>query len=575
MEIYLVNQDKLMITESLFVKDAVLKQAVDTAPVEAGLTSNREMTGFYKDYRGVEVLGVSTVIPSLKWVLLVEVSRDEALAPVTHMLTNTLIMVIVFVILVALLFMVFLKEIIRPLHAVSGAVKEITRGNFNVVIPVTGGDEIGMLCESFNTMSRNLKNRINDYQRLTRVLDATSDFVGIADLDGKALYLNTAARKMLDIEAGINTDFHISGIHSQWANTLLPKEGVSFAIQNGVWEGETTFLARNGREITVSQVIIAHKDSNGAVHYLSTIARDITERRYAEELSRKSENKYRTLLESLPQKIFYKDTQSTYVTCNENYARDLKIQPDEIEGKTDYDFYPEELAEKYRADDRRVMASGQIEEFEEKYIIDGHEMIVRMVKTPIKDDEGKVTGILGIFWDITEFKQATVERQKLEEQVYHMQKLDSIGTLAGGIAHDFNNILALIMGYGSLLEKEMEKDSPLKSYVQKILESAERAAHLTQGLLTFSRKHQASNQAPTSVNEIIRIMEDFMRRIVHENISLKTALTDRDCVIMANANLIEQALMNIVTNAIHAMPNGGSLTISTDVVVYDNECENV
>ncbi len=125
------------------------------------------------------------------------------------------------------------------------------------------------------------------------------------------------------------------------------------------------------------------------------------ERKKATEALRASESKYRTLLEDLPEKIFLKDTNSVYVSCNENYARDFKIKAEEIVGKTDYDFYPSQLAEKYRADDRRIMKSGKTEDINEKYIQNGRELIVHTVKTPVRDKEGNVTGILGIFWDIT------------------------------------------------------------------------------------------------------------------------------------------------------------------------------
>jgi len=117
-----------------------------------------------------------------------------------------------------------------------------------------------------------------------------------------------------------------------------------------------------------------------------------------EEALEKSESKYRTLLENLPQKIFLKDVSSVYVSCNENYAKDLKIKSEEITGKTDYDFYPKELAEKYRADDKKIIQSGETEDIEEKYIQDGKEVIVHTVKIPVKDQQGSVIGTLGIFW---------------------------------------------------------------------------------------------------------------------------------------------------------------------------------
>jgi PAS domain S-box-containing protein len=139
-----------------------------------------------------------------------------------------------------------------------------------------------------------------------------------------------------------------------------------------------------------------------------------------EETLRERENYYATLVENLPQKIFLKDKNSVYLSCNENYSRDLKIRPDEITGKTDYDFYPKELAKKYQADDKRIMESGKTEDIEERYIQDGKEVIVHTVKTPIKDKKCKTIGILGIFWDITERKHVEDDLRKYREQLEEM-----------------------------------------------------------------------------------------------------------------------------------------------------------
>ncbi len=167
---------------------------------------------------------------------------------------------------------------------------------------------------------------------------------------------------------------------------------------------------------------------------------DIDDRKQAEKALRKNESKHRTLLEHLPQKIFHKDRHSVYVSCNENYARDLKIKSEEIKGKTDYEFYPKKLAEQYRADDKKIMASGKMENIEEKYIQDGQEVWVNTAKTPIKDEKGNVTGILGIFWDITPRKRAEEALRKSEEKLDAM--LRSIGDHMSMMDKDLNIVWA-------------------------------------------------------------------------------------------------------------------------------------
>jgi PAS domain S-box-containing protein len=148
------------------------------------------------------------------------------------------------------------------------------------------------------------------------------------------------------------------------------------------------------------------------------------------EALKASESKYRTLLENLPQKIFLKGRDSVYISCNQAYAQDLSIRPEEIKGKTDYDFYPKKLAEKYRADDRRIMKAGKVEEIEENYIQDGRDAFVHTVKVPVKSEKGEVTGVLGIFWDITERKKIEKKLKESEEKFKAVFECSNDGILA-------------------------------------------------------------------------------------------------------------------------------------------------
>ena len=169
-----------------------------------------------------------------------------------------------------------------------------------------------------------------------------------------------------------------------------------------------------------------------------------------------------------------------------------------------------------------------------------------------------------------ERKQMEEEQKALRDQLYHSQKLESVGTLAGGVAHDFNNILAIIMGYGNLLEKSVGKNNPSRLYIQKILKSAERATNLVQGLLAFSRK-QGSCQKPAPISRILLPVNNLLSRLISENIVLDIAPANKDCVVMADCGQMEQVLINLATNARDAMPNGGKLIIRTDSVELGSE----
>ena len=158
----------------------------------------------------------------------------------------------------------------------------------------------------------------------------------------------------------------------------------------------------------------------------------------------------------------------------------------------------------------------------------------------------------------------------MREQLYHSQKLESVGTLTGGVAHDFNNILAIITGYGNLLEKNIEEKNPSRIYIQKILKSAERATNLVQGLLAFSRK-QGSCQKPVSLSSILLPVNNLLSRLIGENIVLDIVPANKDCVVMADCGQMEQVLINLATNARDAMPNGGKLSIQADIVELGSE----
>lgn len=180
---------------------------------------------------------------------------------------------------------------------------------------------------------------------------------------------------------------------------------------------------------------------------------------------------------------------------------------------------------------------------------------------PVRDENGELVNVIEIGRDVTEMK-------KLEQQLIHAQKMEAVGKLAGGIAHDFNNIVTALIGYGNLLLMKLPQDDPMRHYVEQMLLASERGAELTQGLLAFSRK-KTFNLQPVNMNRTIEEFRSFLARIIGDDIEVATELEAGDLIVKADGSQLEQVLMNLVTNARDAMPEGGKLTIRTSRAVLD------
>jgi PAS domain S-box-containing protein len=182
--------------------------------------------------------------------------------------------------------------------------------------------------------------------------------------------------------------------------------------------GDRRYVAFDGR---------ISRRPDGSFQQTHCILADHTERKRAETALRASEAHYRTLVENIPQRIFIKDRSFRWVAANENLLRDFGLSLDETIGKEDYELFPKELADKYRADDRRIMETGETEEFEERYVRGKKQRWASTVKTPVRGDNGEIIGVFGISWDITERKQAEMVQQASEARLRRAQEIAHVG----------------------------------------------------------------------------------------------------------------------------------------------------
>ncbi|MFA6291080.1 MAG: PAS domain S-box protein [Victivallales bacterium] len=298
---------------------------------------------------------------------------------------------------------------------------------------------------------------------------------------------------------------------------------------------------------------------------------DITKRKQVEEALRNSEARIHTLIQTIPDLIWLKDTDGLYLTCNTMFERFFGAREADIVGKTDYDFVGRELADHFREHDLNAMTEGKPTSKEEwiTFADDGHRVFLDTIKTPTYDSGGTLIGVLGIGRDITKRKKDEEEKAILELQLRESQKMDAVGQLAAGIAHDFNNILSVVTGYSHMLLENTGVKAPERAQIEEISRAGERASSLTSQLLVFSR-HKPVETRIIDLDAIVSDMEKMLSRLIRKDIVLTRNIGPALWRIKADPGNIEQVIMNLVINASDAMPNGGTLTVETENMIIDN-----
>lgn len=315
---------------------------------------------------------------------------------------------------------------------------------------------------------------------------------------------------------------------------------------------------------------------------------DISERKRAEMALVESERLSRTIVNGSPIPAFIIGKDHSVMYWNKALEELSGIQAEKIVGTRQHwkAFYRQErpcLADLVLSGDMQGISDWYCGKCSESSLIEGafestdffpdlgeRGSWLRFIAAVIRDSQGQVVGAMETLEDITARKRAEEDKDKLEGQLRQAQKMEAVGQLAGGVAHDFNNLLQVILGYVDLLQTGLSKNVVQGEALNCVRQAAERAADLTRQLLAFSRR-QVIQPVNLNMNDLVGGVLNMIRRVIGEHIDLRFNPAKRLGTVHVDKGQMEQILMNLCVNARDAMPNGGTLVVTTENVVIGDE----
>jgi PAS domain S-box-containing protein len=482
--------------------------------------------------------------------------------------------------------------------------------SYSPVRDETGGVG-GMLCTCVETTQAVLaeRDRIDENERLRRLFDQAPGFMTVLRGPNHVFELMNASYLQL---VG-----HRDLVGKPVREALPEVRGQGFfELLDEVYRSGKPFSGRDmGVEIQPSPgapveqhrvdfVFAPISDSQGEVTGIFVQGYDVSDRHLAAEALRESEERFRLIADSAPVPMWVSRLDRTRSFVNRAYVEFLGIGYDEA---ITFDWrtvlHPDDQA---RIVAESIAGEQSLKTFElvGRYRSNNQWRWIRSVSQPRWGPNGEHVGFIGVAHDITELKlaeaalrevnetlekrvaertadlsaaldrlQAEVgERLKAEEALRQAQKMEAVGQLTGGIAHDFNNLLTPVMGGLEILARKVE-DPRLKRMAQSALESSRRGAKLTSQLLAFSRIQRIS-MAPVAVNDVIGNMQTLLRHTIGGEVAIGVKLDPDAGHALCDANQLENAVLNLAINGRDAMPDGGTLTISTSRVTLAEEADH-
>ncbi|MFA6456474.1 MAG: PAS domain S-box protein, partial [Bacteroidota bacterium] len=411
----------------------------------------------------------------------------------------------------------------------------------------------------------NISERIREQKEismLAQTIKGIMECVSITDVNDHILFVNKAFEETYGYSASELIGKSITIVRSPKTSGTVGREILPSTLVGG-WKGELWNKRKDGTEFPIFLSTSAVKDQQGNVTALVGIADDITKKKQTEQQLQLMS----LSMQSAANAIVITDREGIIISVNPAFCNVTGYTADEAIGKKPSVLKSGKQSAEFYKLLWETIINGEVWKGE---IVnkrkDGKEYIEDMTITPVRSSAGEITHFIAIKEDITEKKKAELTKQSLEAQLQQSQKLESLGTLASGIAHDFNNILGIVLGHSSLIQLLHQNPQKVEQSIDAISKATQRGASLVKQLLTFARKTDVTVSA-VNVNGVILEVRKLLIEIFPKTIIISESLQKDLPTITADANQIHQVLLNLCVNARDAMPNAGTLTITTSSIM--------
>lgn len=521
----------------------------------------------------------------------VGIPEKSALIPATRKLRiNLLLLAIACGLAAAAAWFLGNLTLVHPIKQLAAVSQQLGIGNSTArsKLSHTRRGEIGLLAQSLDIMAsrqelRELERResIKEISELSSqnqlILNAAGEGIVGLDAEGTVIFVNPAAASMTgyDVEELLGQDLHQKIHHSLPNGLIYPRRSCpmfrSIALGTASRVRDEVLWRKDGTHFPAaysSTPIINDGKISGAV----IIFRDISERKQAEDVLRKSEEHFRLLIENISDVIIVLDCGGIIRYVSPSLKRVLGYEVSELLHKNGCELvHRDDLNDVVDGFGRGFIAPGTCFSMQMRYLHkDRSWRIIEAVGKSFLDRKGNLQIVVNAH-DVTAGKRAEEEKEKMEAQFLQAQKMESVGRLAGGVAHDFNNMLSVILGHAALGLLQLSETDPLRNSLEEIRNAASRSADLTRQLLAFARRQMIIPKVLDLNAEVTNILK-MLKRLIGEHIDIAWIAAPNLWLVKIDPTQIDQILVNLTVNARDAIRGSGAITIAASNMYFTEYC---